>query len=165
MERNNQKQWNNYLYKYCKILGNCYATGDFSDIFRYLAEDCIWESQWRFTPETGKEAVVKYFTNKGLLLKESGAFPKYLVVEFIDCMNMVEHADIMINGKSERASFSLLYEPGKIALFMAQTLDDVTNGMIIDLTLNDDHLISRIDLCMPELFKFKKFEKEPEFKF
>lgn len=165
MGRHNQKQWNDYLYKYCEILGKCYSTGDFSEIFPYLALDCVWESQWRLTPETGREAVEKYFSTKGLTLQKTGNFPQYLLVEFIDNMNLIEGADIKVNGKAEHASFGLLYETGKIALFMAQTLDDVTNGTIVDLTLNDDHLISRIDLCMPELFKFKKIEKEPEVRY
>ena len=158
MARLNQKRWNKLLYKYCDILGQCYTTGDFSDIFPYLAEDCVWESQWRLSPETGKEAVEKYFINKGLTLQKTGSFPRYLIVEFIDELNLIENTEAKVNGQESIASVGLLYEAGKIALFMAQTLEDITNGMIIDLTLDERQQISRINFCMPELFKFKKYE-------
>lgn len=162
MDRHKQSQFNDILLKYCKVLGECYSTGDFTEIFPYLADDCVWESQWRLTPETGKEAVISYFTKKGLTLQKTQSFPKYLIVEFIDNINTIKNENIVINGKKENASFGLFYEEGKIALFMAQTLNDVTNGTIIDLTLDDDKKISRIDMCMPELFKFKKYEPEQE---
>lgn len=150
------------LLKYLQIIGSCYATGDFEPLFPYLADDCVWESQWRLTPETGKETVINYFNKKGTILKETGSFPKWMVVEFIDNMNPI-NSNIVRGSKSEHASVALFYEAGKLALFMSQDLDDRKNAMIIDLTIDDQNLIKRIDLCMPELFKFEKYE--PNIKF
>lgn len=150
------------LLKYLQIIGSCYATGDFEPLFPYLADDCVWESQWRLTPETGKETVINYFNKKGAILKETGSFPKWMVVEFIDNMNPI-NSNIVRGSKSEHASVALFYEAGKLALFMSQDLDDRKNAMIIDLTIDDQNLIKRIDLCMPELFKFEKYE--PNIKF
>ena len=149
----------NLLLKYLQIVGSCYATGDFEPLFPYLSDDCVWESQWRLTPETGKETVINYFTKKGETLRKTGSFPKWMVVEFVDNMNPVR---AQLKGKNIDSSrptrVALFYEEGKLALFMAQDLDDVTNASIVDLTIDDNNLIKRIDICMPELFKFVKYE-------
>jgi len=147
------------LYDYLTILGEAYKTGDYEELFPLLANDCVWESQWRLTPESGKEAVEAYFRKKGSILKETGSFPKYIIVEFIDNINPIKNAGGMLNGQEFSGNIGLLYESGKLAIFAAQQLDDVENGMIIDLSLNEENKISRIDLCMPELFKFKKYER------
>ena len=148
--------------KYLTLIGSCYATGDFEPLFPYLTNDCVWESQWRLTPETGKEEVMKYFRKKGEILQETKSFPKWMIVQFIDNMNPVHGASVKV-GKEDRktASFGLLYTPGELALFMSQDLDDYSTAMIGMITVKDD-LISRIDLCMPELFKFEKYEFEDD---
>ena len=144
--------------KYLTLIGSCYATGDFEPLFPYLTSDCVWESQWRLTPESGKHEVTRYFRKKGEILKASGAFPKWMVVKFIDSVNPVHGANIKTGKKSRgKASVGLLYTPGELALFMSQDLDDYSNAVIGRITVKDD-LISRIDLCMPELFKFEKYE-------
>ena len=150
----------NLLLEYLQIVGSCYATGDFEMLYPYLSDDCVWESQWRLTPETGKESVINYFNKKGMLLRESGNFPKWMVVEFIDNMNPMMNVDIIKGNKAERATVGLMYQPGKLALFLSQQLDDLQNAIILDLSINDSGEIKRIDLCMPELFKFKKYEPE-----
>ncbi|SFO17470.1 hypothetical protein SAMN05216351_10438 [Pseudobutyrivibrio sp. JW11] len=146
------------LYKYCEIMAKCYSTGNFTEIYPFLSDDCVWESQWRLTPEEGKDAVVRYFTNKGRILQESKSFPQTLIVEFVDNINLMDEAAMKTKEGIQHGKLGLVYETGKIALFMAQELNDVTNGMILDFTLNDDNLIKRIDICMPELFKFKKYD-------
>ena len=146
--------------KYLTLIGSCYATGDFEPLFPYLSGDCVWESQWRLTPETGKVEVMKYFRKKGEILRESRAFPKWMIVQFIDSMNPIRDAKVKAGKKDwETAHVALYYPPGELALFMSQDLDDYSNAMIGRITVEDD-LISRIDLCMPELFKFEKYEYE-----
>ena len=44
-------------------------------------------------------------------------------------------------------------------MYMNQTLTDKENGVIADLTLDGSDLISRIDLCMPQLFNFKPYNR------
>ena len=143
--------------KYLEIIGNGYVTGDFEPLFPYLATDCVWESQWRLIPETGKHEVVNYYRKKGEVLKESQTSLKYMIVQFIDNMNPVE-MDAKINREVVReAKIGLFYEVGKLALFLAQELNNTTNAVILDIKINKEGLISRIDLCMPELFKFEKY--------
>lgn len=147
------------LLKYLQILGSCYATGEFGPLFPYLSDDCVWESQWRLTPETGKESVINYFNNKGAVLKETCSFPKWMVVEFIDNINPVCNVNIANAKTSSTATVGLMYTPGKLALFMSQDLKDEKNATIVDLSIDENKQIKRIDLCMPELFKFMKYEK------
>ena len=148
--------------KYLTLIGSCYATGDFEPLFPYLSSDCVWESQWRLTPENGKHEVMNYFRKKGEILRASGAFPKWMIVQFIDSVNYIHGANIKAGKKPwETASVGLFYTPGELALFMSQDLDDYSNAMIGRITVKDD-LISRIDLCMPELFKFEKYEYEDD---
>ncbi len=132
-------------------------------MYPYLSNDCVWESQWRLTPETGKESVINYFEKKGAILRETGSFPKWMVVECVDNMNPVNNVNILGKNKAEHATIALFYEAGKLALFMSQDLDDRNNAMIIDLKINDEGLISRSDLCMPELFKFVKYEESVKY--
>ena len=73
-------------------------------------------------------------------------------------LNPIKDADVQINGGAARkASVGLWYPDGKLAMFMSQTLNDINNGVVVDLRLNDEDLISRIDLCMPELFNFRYY--------
>ena len=53
------------IYKYLEIISDGYEKGDFEPLFPYLAEDCVFESQWVLAPNTGYEAVVSYLTYKG----------------------------------------------------------------------------------------------------
>ena len=151
------------LYKYLQILGTGYATGNFESLYPYLADDCVWESQWRLTPETGKESVINYFNKKGAILRESGSFPKWMVVEYVDNLNPVDASIVKGKSKSEPMRVALWYQSGMLALFMAQELDDATNASIVEIELDEKDLIRRIDICMPEFYKFKKYE--PDIKF
>lgn len=148
------------LYKYLKVLGSCYASGIFDPLYPYLSDDCIWESQWRLTPETGKESVINYFDKKGQILRETGCFPKWMVVEYVGNHNSVATTVVKGKTKSEPVNVAILYQNGMLALFMAQELDDETSASIVEIKLDEKDLIQRIDVCMPELFKFKKYEPD-----
>ncbi len=151
---------NELLYKYLKILGTGYETGDFIELFPYLADDCVWESQWRLDPEKGKEKVINYYNKKGDILRETEAFPKWTIVEFVDDLNLIKGSTKEKEGKTVPVRFGLMYEAGKPALLMSQKLDDVTNATIVDIKIDDQNLIRRIDMCMPELFKFVKYDTD-----
>ncbi len=60
---------------------------------------------------------------------------------------------------AKTSSFGLWYPEGKLCMYMNQTLTDKENGVIADLTLDGSDLISRIDLCMPQLFNFKPYNR------
>lgn len=147
--------------KYLTLIGSCYATGDFEPLFPYLSSDCVWESQWRLTPENGKHEVMNYFRKKGEILKSSGGFLRWIVVQLIDNSNPVR-ANVKAGKEPwKEVSLGLWYPAGELALFMSQNLNDYSTAMIVRITVKDD-LISRIDLCMPELFKFEKYEYEDD---
>ena len=145
------------IYEYLEIISDGYEKGDFEPLFPYLAEDCVFESQWVLTPNTGYEAVVSYLTSKGKTLKESGSFPSCYIQELVGNINTVKDIDINVNGEKQHGSVGLHYPSGELCLLMRQDIDDKTNDVILRIKLNDNEKISRIDLCMPELFKYRDF--------
>ena len=146
---------NPVLFQHLSVLAKCYSTGRFDDLFPLLSEDCVFETQWRQVPDTGKDAVVAYFTAKGESMREYGCCPVCDLIAFAGDCNPVRNTDILLNGEKRQGTFILMYEPNKLALRMRQTLDGQTNCVIVDLTLNEADHISRIDLCMPELFRYR----------
>ncbi len=149
----------NVLFNRLKALCIGYSTGNFEKIFTLLADDCVFESQWVMTPNVGKEAVSDYLVNKGKTLQRSGSFPECIIIEFVGNLNTVENAEIHLNDEApKRGSFGLWYQDGKLAMLMCQKLNGETISVVVDIKLNEFDQISRIDLCMPELFKFKYFD-------
>lgn len=145
----------NHLRKLC----DCYSTGDFSPLFFFLSDDVVLESQWVKQPNVGREAVEEYFTGKGKTLKEHDCCPECRIVRLIGDINPVE-GEVSVNGdEPEHAKVGLLYPDGKLCMYMSQTLNGKTNGVIVDVTMDDRNMISRIDLCMPELFCFEPYEE------
>ena len=137
-----------------KIVGQAYVSAHFDKIFPLLAEDCVWSSQWRLDSEDGRDQVIRYFKAKEEAFIGFEHTCRFAIVELVGDMNL--NPSIDSNGK--RAYVGLFYPEGKLCIYMEQDLDGQINGTIIDLTLNEDGLITRIDLCMPELFRFKKYE-------
>ena len=151
---------NELCVKYLSLIGSCYATGDFEPLFPYLSSDCVWESQWRLTPEVGKYTVEKYFRKKGSILKQTGSFPKWMIVELVDNMNPMRHTNIVVNGEEKQnVSFAMWYRAGELALFMDQLLASDEHALsLMRIQLDSSDLIQRMDMCMPELFKFVKYD-------
>ncbi len=147
---------NEILFKYLKVLCESYSTGRFESLFPHLADECVIESQWVLTPNTGKAAVIDYFTNKGAALRRTGNCPECTVVELVGNLNMIKNVDVHRNGgESHRGLVGLWYPDGKLAMLMCQQSKGELISVLVDLQLNENDLISRIDLCMPELFNFK----------
>lgn len=146
---------NPVLEKHLSILARCYSGGHFEELFPLLADDCVFETQWRADPEVGKDAVMAYFTGKGKTLIAYNACPTCDLIQFIDYCNPIQNADIEFNGQPYHGTFMMLYEPGKLALRMRQRLNGQINHIIVDLTLNEQDQIRRIDLCMPELYQYR----------
>ncbi len=155
---------NSRLFDVLAALKKGYRTGEFGDLFPFLAEDCVMESQWVMTPNTGYDAVVSYFTHKGKSIADSNSFPECSVVELIGNINPVRNAKVRLNGEAPKpASIGLFYDAGKLCLYMEQTLNGETNGVLADVTLNKEGMVKRIDICMPELFNFRAFYTYVEF--
>ena len=145
------------MYTYLEAFEKGYSSGDFSEVFPHLAEDCVMESQWVLTPNEGYQAVVDYLTGKGETLKRTGSFPSCSIVELVGGMNPIKDVDFHVNGEKKHGSFGLLYNSGELCLLMEQTIDDKTNGVMLCIKLTDDYKIARVDLCAPELFQYRDF--------
>ena len=155
--RTNSKK-NDVLLEHFKVLCISYSTGRFEPLFPLLSEECVFESQWVLTPHKGKEDIIEYLTGKGKTMRKSACCPECTVVKLIGNINKIENADIHLNGgEAQRASFGLYYEDGKLAMLMSQRLNGEVNSVIVDMQLDENDMISRIDLCMPELFRFEHF--------
>lgn len=148
----------NTLFKYLGILGKGYETGEFSKLFPYLAKDCVFESQWVLTPNTGYDEIVEYLNGKGATLQRMKAFPSCKIVELIGNTNIVNDAEMHTNdGEINHGGVGLYYEAGELCLLMEQKKEEETIGVIIRMQLNDDEAIKRIDLCDPVLFQHRCF--------
>lgn len=148
-------------YNHLMALANGYQTGCFDELRPLLAEDCVWESQWRIGAEKGRDAVMEYYEKKGTSIRNSGSFPVCSVVELVG--NSKPSAPVYTEENGERKpapTVALLYTEGKLCLYMEQVVDGQKNGAILDLTLDTDGLISRIDVCIPDLFRFVPYQKE-----
>ena len=149
---------NEILFERLKVLCQCYSVGKFEALFPFLSEKCVFESQWVLTPNTGKEAVTDYFTKKGATLRKAGSCPECTIVELVGNLNTIKNADIHLNGgEAKRGSFGLWYPDGKLAMLMCQQSNGELISVLVDMQLDENDLIARIDLCMPELFRFKHY--------
>lgn len=149
---------NNRIYKCLCALRKGYTKGDFEEFFEYMAEDCVFESQWVMTPNVGAEAVKDYLTGKGETLKKTNSFPHCYLVELVGDLNPIKEAKIHHNGEISIGSIGLLYTPGKLCLMMEQTLGEKTSKVLVDIRINESGLVKRVDLCMPELFNYRYFD-------
>lgn len=164
VRRRNQNEMKTALEKrrlkhaYLEKLGEGYETGDFSALFSCLSKDCIMESQWVMTPNTGYDAVVEYYTGKGATLQRTKSFPSCSIQELVGNVHPIEKADVHVNGgEAVQSGVGLFYTPCDICLLMEQELKDETVRIIATIQIDDEEKIKRIDLCMPELFQFRPF--------
>ena len=158
MKKRNITDTNLILQKYLQLIATGYSTGDFELLFEHLSDDCVWESQWRIDPESGKGAVESYFRKKGRLLMESKSYPECQIIQLVGNFKTVSDAKLHVNETPVQGSFGLWHEDGKYCLLMTQNLEGKISQAIVNLTLNENDLISRIDLCIPDLFKFEKID-------
>jgi hypothetical protein len=140
------------MFDVLRILETAYEKGDFTEFVSLLTEDCVYESMWVLEPLCGREAVSRHLLGKGKSIKESETFPSCWIVELVGNMNPLPESDIVVNGENKRATIALAYEAGKFCLMMSQELNGETNEVLVDLKLTEDGKVSRMDLCMPELF-------------
>jgi len=152
-------EMNTRLFVILRALSHGYETGDFERVFPYLAEDCILESQWVLTPNEGIDAVTHYLKGKGATLKRTKSFPKCSINELVGNITTVPNAAVTTDWKNyEKASVSLIHTPGKFCLLMTQELEKEKVNVLIDVKLNDEGYVKRIDLCDPNLFSYRYFE-------
>lgn len=146
-------------YRYLEILKEGYEKGDFSKLFPFLAKDCVYESQWVLTANTGYEEVVDYLTKKGIAIQNSRAFPICSIQELVGNMHPIKNAKVHINGDAAQcATASLYYPSGELCLLMEQALENEMVRTILRIQINAEGRIKRIDMCMPELFRYRLYQ-------
>ena len=116
--------------KLLNIVANGYETGNFDEMIPYLSEDCVWESQWVIEPRVGITKLKDYYTEKGKLIKERKSFCK---CEIFKCTNM----------------------PG-LGILLEQEVNNEKIQTVITIKINDDNLISRIDISNSEFYYNKE---------
>jgi RimJ/RimL family protein N-acetyltransferase len=146
---------------YClKKLGIAYCSADFSEFYPFLSDDCVWESQWVLEPRIGKETIVEYYENKSRSLRESDSRISFTVVQLIGNLNTGTVQDLVVNGEKRHGSFGLFYENNKPCLYLRQRANGELNGMIIQPEFDNNGKLKRLDVCIPELFRFEPYKKE-----
>lgn len=147
LERNVQLFW------ILRDLLSAYEDGDFTEFVSLLAEDCVYTSMWVLESLCGRDAVANHLLKKGASIRESASYPSGRIVELVGNMNPVSDTELVVNGEKKNGSVALMYEPGKYCLMLEQELDGKTNQTLVDLKLDSEGKVQRIDLCMPELFR------------
>ena len=127
------------LYTILCALQEGYRYGDFMEFYSYLADDCVYESQWVSTALHGKKAIQEHLTRKGHSIREAKNFSS---CDLVEIMNPY---------------------PGKLGLIVEQNLDSEIHSILADLTLNNEGLVSRIDFCIPQLNNFREFRVDFNF--
>ncbi len=147
----------NTLFEYLEILGDGYETGDFSMLLPHLAKDCVFESQWVTTPNTGYDEIAEYLFEKGSPLQRKKAFSSCDIMELT---GSVKNAEIHINDSAPKDCTGLEYEAGELCLLLEQETEEEEEekiSVIVRIQLNDDDAIKRIDLRDPALFQYRCF--------
>ncbi len=136
-----------YALKAVRIIAQGYETGDFRPLYDLLAEDCVWQSQWRFDHEAGKKAVIAYYQNKGKALRESDDPLRSDIVELQG-----------IAGQKPGDAAISCFEEGKLCVLTSQVIDNEDVLSMIIPCYDEKGLLSRIDVCMPGSFKYRIYE-------
>lgn len=114
------------------ILGNGYCTGNFNEIFEYLDDNCVWESQWVIEAKSGIDAVKEYYITKGKLLKEHNSKCSFKIVETNTLRN-------------------------SLGLVVVQEVDGKKNEVYLEVKISEKYKILRIDVCNPAFFNYREY--------
>lgn len=147
---------NTLLFKYLSILSKGYNTGDFTPLFKYLSEDCIWKSHWDSNYIEGVEKVKNYFQTKGENLKKNGSFPICSIQELIGNVNMTQTIDFKLGDRVQKGLFGIFYTNGEPCLLMKQMVNK-KNESILCLKLDSNDKIFSIKICKTEFFQYREF--------
>ncbi len=112
-----------------QILIDCYNRNDFSNVLGVLSKDCSYASQWVFEEMQGSEQISEYLIAKTDTIAKYHAFP---------------------TAKKARI-LSPYFGRECIALYQG----DLNNPACIIIIESENEKITRIDICMPELFRFE----------
>ena len=111
------------------LLIECYNKNDFLPLRPHLSDDCKYASQWSFDEMVGGDIICDYLIAKSKRISETG----YSVV-------------------AKRVSILSPY-PGQEAALMFQGNEETPSSIIM--TKVESEKISQIDICIPQLFKYR----------
>lgn len=141
--------------KYLTVIANCYINKNFEELYPLLAEDIVWESNWVLEPRKGYDTVVSYYKNKQEQLANSTWRTYHCLVETLDPFKNPNKSTRDANGNR----VMLFHDTGLLLDYCLQVSDTgEKSDMIIQIKINDDNKISRIDMCIPTLFNYKKYK-------
>lgn len=112
-----------------------YKTGNFKSLFPVVANNCQWESNWKTDCYSGPEEIEKYYVKKGAILAMSRTFPSGYIVDLFG-------SEDRIDGKG---------------LYLLQSYNEEVYDLIVTIKVDSKCRISMINLCMKELFSFRKY--------
>ncbi len=112
-----------------QVLLECYNQNDFRALEPHLANECHYESQWVFEALVGKRKIMEYLLAKAETIAKYNAFP------------VAKHARILSPYRDKECI--LLYQGDLHAPACIVIIEEKANT------------ITRIDICIPELFKYE----------
>lgn len=136
-------------YEALSAIRNGYWNGDFSNLFKNLATDCIIEMNGLFACERGYENVVSRFSKLGDTIKKSEGEIDAKTVEITDINGSLDSDD-----RSERAEYT-----GRFGLLAGPHLGAVVDGSMLFVETNDEGKVSRIISREPSLYKYRDYDE------
>ena len=124
------------LYRRLKLLKKCYSSGQFSELFLYLADDCILEERRARAPYIGKRAVMDFYFEEGAALRKSGYRAEGQIVR----IDREKSLGLLLRWESE---------------------EETTETMAV-VRLDEDDFISKIELRAPEPLWFRPLRDAAE---
>ena len=106
---NGSEECNKLRHKYLKIIKEAYENFDFSEIFDYLDDGCIWG------PAKGKEAVITNLKCSTVEMKKNNYIHKCTIVQVGRPVAPVE-CNTKPDGSGERCFVGLLYHQGELCM-------------------------------------------------
>ena len=111
------------------LLIECYNKNNFPPLRTYLSDDCKYTSQWVFDDMVGGDTICDYLVAKSKHISEAGC-----------------------SVAANRVSLLSPY-PGQEAALMFQGNEETPSCIILIKVGNEK--ITQIDICMPQLFKYR----------
>ena len=111
------------------LLIKCYNKNDLSSLRPHLSDNCRYTSQWVFDEMVGGNTICDYLIAKSKRISETGCF---VVAKRVSILNPYpeQEAALMFQGNEETPSCIILIKV-------------------------ESEKISQIDICMPQLFKYR----------
>lgn len=106
---NGSEECNRLRHKYLQIIKRAYETFDFSEIFEYLDDGCIWG------PAKGKFAVIENLKRSSVEMKKNNYLHKCTIVQVGRPVAPLE-CNTKPDGSGEKCFVGLLYHQGELCM-------------------------------------------------